>query len=99
MSDVTIAHDEDTALPPLLDPRQRYRLVFSTVSSAVDVRRLHQRLSKDAPAIARNLIFLVGTTRDSVALDFVRTLPNVTIHRPINPMELLRLVGERLLTP
>lgn len=96
MAEVTVAQDEETALPLLLDPRRNYRLVFSTVSAAVDVKGLYERLSKDAPKTARELIFLVGTSRDSDALDFVRTLPNLIVHRPINPMELLRLVGARL---
>ncbi len=59
---------------------------------------LYEKLSEQAPELARRLVFMSGGAYTEAAIDFVRTVPNLVLEKPVPP-ELLLATIDAALTP
>jgi PAS domain S-box-containing protein len=57
---------------------------------------LHERLARDAPALAARTVFLTGGAFTAAARDFLERVPNLRLEKPFDPQELRDLVARAL---
>jgi PAS domain S-box-containing protein/excisionase family DNA binding protein len=94
--DVTVVHTGKEALARLAAGPSYDVILCDLMMPEVSGMDLHQRLARDAPEVVRRIIFVTGGAFTPHTQQFLDTVPNLRLEKPMDPAALAALVRDRV---
>jgi excisionase family DNA binding protein/PAS domain S-box-containing protein len=94
--DVAVVHSGKEALERLGGGAPYDVILCDLMMPEVSGMDLHQRLTRDAPELVRRIIFVTGGAFTARTQQFLDTVPNLRLEKPMDPAALAALVRDRV---